>query len=55
MKNGIILSRENTASYKDRIDDILNCKEVFKDNLKDFNYDINEMVNIWEQKLSELN
>ena len=54
MKNGIILSRSNTDSYKDRIDDILNHKEDFKANLKDFEYDINKMVEVWEQKLSEI-
>lgn len=54
MKNGIILSRENTDTYKDRIDDILNCKDMFKENLKDFDYDTNKMVNVWEEKLSEI-
>ncbi len=54
MKNGIILSRQNTDSYKDRIDDILNHKEDFKENLKDFEYDINTILKVWEEKLSDV-
>ena len=53
MKNGIILSRQNTDSYKDRIEDIINNKEIFKQNLKDFDYDINKILKVWEKKLSE--
>ena len=54
MKNGIILSRQNTDSYKDRIDDILKYNEFFKENLKDFEFDINNILTIWEEKLSNL-
>lgn len=52
MKTGIILSREHTESYKDRIDDILNNKDFFKENLKAFDYDINKIIKLWEEKLS---
>ena len=52
MKNGIILSRQNTETYKDRIDDILNNKMVFKENLKHFDYDVNRIIKLWEKKLS---
>lgn len=54
MKNGIILSRQQTETYKDRIDDILNNKEIFKENLKDFDYDINKIIKLWEQKLNAI-
>ena len=54
MENGIILSRKYTDTYKDRIDDILNNKEKFKENLKDFDYDINKIIKLWEEKLSTI-
>lgn len=49
MKNGIILSRQNTDSYKYRIDDILNNKLYFKENLKNFKFDISKIVQAWEK------
>ncbi len=55
MKNGIILSRQNTDSYKDRIDDILNNQEYFKENLKNFDFDINKIVYAWDKILSGAN
>lgn len=53
MKNGIILSRENHDTYVDRIDDIMNNKQIFKENLKGFDYDINKILKVWEEKLGE--
>ena len=48
MKNGIILERYNTDSYKDRIDDIVNNKAYFKENLRDFKYDISKIIETWK-------
>ncbi len=53
MTNGIILSRQDTDSYKYRIDDILNCKQYFKKNLQNFDFDINKIVLEWDKILSE--
>lgn len=47
MENGIILERYNTDSYEDRIDDIIDNKDKFKNNLKDFEYDITKIINTW--------
>ena len=55
MKNGIILSRQNTDSYKYRIDDILNNQAYFKENLKNFDFDINKIVRAWDKILSGAN
>jgi len=52
MHNGIILPRYNTDVYKTRIDDILNNKQRFKDNLKDFKYDTKEIIEAWDQILN---
>lgn len=51
MENGIILERYNTDSYENRIDDIINNKDKFKDNLKDFEYDITKIINTWLEVL----
>lgn len=48
MENGIILSRTNTQSYKERIDDVLNNKDAFKKNLEKFEYNINKILQLWE-------
>jgi len=47
MENGIILERYNTDSYENRIDDIINNKEKFKNNLKDFVYDVTSIIDTW--------
>ncbi len=47
MENGIILERYNTDSYANRIDDIINNKSKFKENLKDFEYNISTIINAW--------
>ena len=47
-ENGFILSREDTISYKNRIQEILSKKQILKDNLKDFKYDSEEILNQWE-------
>ena len=53
MKNGIILSRENLETYKVRVDDIVNNCKTFKDNIKDFRYSINEILEKWEELLNK--
>ena len=53
MENGFILSRENTASYKERISQILNEKQRLKNNLKDFKYDITPILYQWEELMNE--
>lgn len=47
MENGIILERYNTDSYENRIDDIINNKIKFKNNLKDFVYDVTKIIDTW--------
>lgn len=47
-ENGFILSREDTISYKNKIQEILSKKQILKDNLKDFKYDSEEILNQWE-------
>lgn len=49
MENGIIISRENVNTYCDKIDDIINSKEKLKENLKNFKYDINNILNKWDE------
>lgn len=54
MENGIILSREHPETYKYRIDDIVNNKRKFKENVKAFIYNIDEIIELWEEKLSTI-
>lgn len=49
MENGIIISRENVNTYCDKVDDIINSKEKLKENLKNFKYDINNILNKWDE------
>lgn len=53
LKNGFILSREDTDSYKDKVDLILKEKSNLKYNLKDFKYDLEDIIDKWEQILNE--
>ena len=48
-ENGFILSRYNTSTYREKIQMILNEKQKLKDNLKNFKYDIDEILNQWEE------
>lgn len=49
MENGIIISRENVNTYLDKVNDIINSKEKLKENLKNFKYDINDILNKWDE------
>ena len=51
MENGIILERYNTDSYENRIKDIIENKQKFKENLKDFEYDISKIIETWFENL----
>lgn len=52
--NGIILSRTNLDSYKERISDIVDNKEKYKDALEVFNYDNDSVLNDWDELFEEL-
>ena len=53
MHNGIILSRENLDTYRDRVDDIVNNIEKFKENSKNFIYDTEKIKKQWNELLSK--
>lgn len=55
MYNGIILSRENLDTYKDRVDDIVNNIELFKENSKNFIYETEKIKKEWNEVLSSNN
>lgn len=48
-KNGIILSRENMDSYKDRIREIVECKNKFKNAVSKFKCKNNVIINKWNK------
>ncbi len=48
-ENGIILSKEDTSSYKERIQDIINNKDKYKDKVKDYTYDNETILNNWKE------
>ena len=50
-KNGIILSRENTDSYEEKIDTILKNKEIYKENLKGFTMSNDITLKKWNKIL----
>ena len=50
-EDGFILSRENVHSYAEKIEDIINKKQYLKNNLKNFKYDICEVLELWEELL----
>lgn len=54
MKNGIILSRDNVETYEDRVTDIVNNVEYFKENAKNFEYDIEEIKKKWNNLLDNV-
>ena len=49
--NGIILDMDNTDNYNDRINDILNNKGIYKNNIKDFTYNNDNIINKWNDIL----
>lgn len=50
-ENGIILSRDDTLSYKDRISEIINDKKKYKDSIIGFKYDNDTILRKWEELL----
>ena len=52
--NGIILSRDNLDSYKDRISDIVNNKAKYKASIGEFNYDNDSIICDWNKLLEEM-
>lgn len=52
-KNGIILSRANTESYLDRIDDIVNNKEKYKKAVESYIYDNEQVIKEWKDLLDK--
>lgn len=52
--NGIILSRDNLDSYKDRISDIVDNKAKYKASIGEFNYDNESILNSWNKLLDEM-
>lgn len=46
--NGFILSRDNLASYEEKIPDILEKKNKLKDNVKNYYYDNNKILKEWD-------
>ena len=48
-KNGIILSNENTESYKDRICDIMENKSKYKKAVNKFCYKNEEILRKWAE------
>lgn len=50
-KNGIILSRENASSYKDRVLEIVKSKEKFKNAVSKFDCNNDIILNKWESFL----
>ena len=52
-ENGIILSRDNLDSYKERIDDIINNKEKYKLAVANYKYDNEIILEKWKELLNE--
>ena len=52
-KNGIILSKDNTENYVERIDDIINNKEKYKKEVENFVYDNAQVVKEWKSILDK--
>ena len=52
--NGIILSRTDLDSYKDRISEIVNNKNKYKQAIGEFVYDNDSVLNDWNELLNNL-
>lgn len=50
-QTGIILSRDNVESYEDKIDQIVNNKKIYKENLKGFKWSNDKTLKKWEKIL----
>ena len=51
--NGVILDLDDLGSYQTRLDDILERRDYYKENLKNFNYDEQTIINAWHNLLQE--
>ena len=47
-KTGVILSRDNINSYEEKIDQIINNKKVYKENLKDYVWSNEKTIKKWK-------
>lgn len=52
-ENGIILSKENTDSYEERVIDIVNNKNKYKEAINNFKYKNEVIIKQWENLLYE--
>ena len=52
-KNGIILSCDDTESYKDRINDIIKNKEKYKNAVQEYCYENNSILGKWDELFNE--
>lgn len=52
-KNGIILSCNDTESYKNRINDIVKNKEKYKNAVKEYCYENNSILRKWDELFNE--
>jgi len=50
-ENGIILSRENPESYKERITDIITNKDKYKKSVANFKYKNDDILKEWNEVL----
>ncbi len=48
---GIILSKDNVDSYEDKIDQIINNKQIYKNNLKEFTWSNDKTIKKWNNIL----
>jgi len=53
-RNGIILSRTDLDSYKERINEILCNKKRYKRAVENFNYDNDSILGDWEELLNNM-
>ena len=54
-KNGIILSMNDTDSYKDRIEEIVKCKNKYKKAVKNYKYNNDKIINKWNNVFNNKN
>ena len=52
-ENGLILSREDTTSYDNKIDLILNNKHKYKENLSKFKWSNDDILKDWTNILNQ--
>ena len=50
-ETGIILSRQNIDSYEDKIDAIINNKNIYKEKLKNFKWSNDEILKKWKKMI----